>query len=63
LAIRNIPIGPAWTWTAGMMPCWKAPARELGHEEEYAGAVILVIDADGVEIGRFTAVHPPADPS
>ncbi len=46
-----------------MMPCWKAPARELGHEEEYAGAVILVIDADGVEIGRFTAVHPPADPS
>jgi hypothetical protein len=36
-------------------------ARELGAEEEYAGAIVTVLDINGAEIGRFTVIYPSTD--
>jgi len=38
-------------------------ARELGAEEEYAGAIVTVLDEGGAEVGRFTVVYPSTDNS
>jgi hypothetical protein len=36
-------------------------ARELGAEQDYAGAIVTVTTATGEEIGRFTVVYPSSD--